>query len=459
MKKMIVMLGVFLSTLSAYSQGALDYGSGIKIDINEDGSKYTRLILWNQFWIRNSQMNPGSMINEQPVTDSWNMGNRRLRMLAYSQISKRYLILLHFGINNQTFISGGASGTSGTGSYGSGKKPQIFFQDAWNEYALILPGEAGDFTLNVGAGLHYYMGLSRLTQAATLNFLTLDSPVFSWPLIDNSDQFARQLGIFAKGKYDRFEYRISANQPFATNLQPANFVNPDDAVAVDNNGNPKWSTAGYFEYQFLEKESNLLPYKIGTYLGYKKVFNLGAGFYHHPNGTKSSVNDVIRDHNISLFAVDAFADIPLGSAPHKGAVTGYASYFNYNFGPNYLRNIGIMNVAEPDPNFGGQQAIAGAGNSQPTIGTGNIFHAQAGFLLPSSIEKPRIRYQPFVAYTHKNFEALEHPSNQFDIGMNWHLDGHHAKISTQYSTRPLYADPSSKPTYKGEFILQLMIYL
>jgi hypothetical protein len=37
------------------------------------------------------------------------------------------MILAHFGINNQTFINGGGSGTSGTGGYGNGKKPQLFF--------------------------------------------------------------------------------------------------------------------------------------------------------------------------------------------------------------------------------------------------------------------------------------------------------------------------------------------
>jgi hypothetical protein len=60
------------------------------------------------------------------------------------------MILAHFGINNQTFINGGGSGTSGTGGYGNGKKP-AFFHDAWNEYAVILPGEAGKFSLSLGA--------------------------------------------------------------------------------------------------------------------------------------------------------------------------------------------------------------------------------------------------------------------------------------------------------------------
>jgi hypothetical protein len=50
----------------------------------------------------------------------------------------------------------------------------------------------------------------------------------------------------------------------------------DNAVAVDNSGNTKWSKAGYFEYQFLDQEANVLPYKVGSYLGTKKVFNIGG---------------------------------------------------------------------------------------------------------------------------------------------------------------------------------------
>jgi hypothetical protein len=65
---------------------------------------------------------------------STDIGNRRLRFLAYAQVSKIH-DLNPFGINNQTFINGGAAGTSGTGGYGAGKKPGLFFHDAWNEYA------------------------------------------------------------------------------------------------------------------------------------------------------------------------------------------------------------------------------------------------------------------------------------------------------------------------------------
>jgi len=41
---------------------------------------------------------------------------------------------------------------------------------------------------------------------------------------------------------------------------------------------PKMVYQGYFMYQFLDQESNFGPGMAGSYLGKKKVFNIGAGF-------------------------------------------------------------------------------------------------------------------------------------------------------------------------------------
>ena len=459
MKKIFFMVAVLLLSLKGFSQGSTDYGAGLKFNLNEDGSKFMRVIAWNQIWFRSAQMNPGTMIGGEPASTATDIGNRRLRFLAYAQVSKRYMILTHFGINNQTFINGGAAGTSGTGGYGAGKKPGLFFHDAWNEYAVVLPEKDKKFSFTLGAGLHYYMGLSRLTMASTLNFLTIDAPIFNWPLIENSDQFARQVGLFAKGKYGKLEYRMSYNKPYATNLVPTNVTVSDNAVAVDNSGNTKWSKAGYFEYQFLDQEANVLPFKVGSYLGTKKVFNIGAGFYTAPDATKTSVNSTINKHDIKLFSADVFLDMPIGKKENKMAVTAYSVLYDYDFGPNYLRNVGIMNIGSVDPNFTGSRAIAGAGNAQPTMGSGNIWYTQAGVLLPCKDAKPKIRIQPFGAVTYKKFDALEQSSTQFDVGSNFFLDGHHAKITAQYSTRPVYTSLTNRSGSLGDFIVQLQIYL
>lgn len=447
------------SYLNGFSQGSPDYGGGLKFNLNEEGNKYLRFILWNQIWVSSTDLNPGTMIGDEPQSTYEDIGLRRLRLLAYAQISPRYMILTHIGVNNQTFINGGASGSSGTGGYGAGKKAGLFFHDAWNEYAVLLPSEKQNFSLSVGAGLHYYMGLSRMTMSSTLNYLTIDAPIFNWPLIEASDQFARQIGLFAKGKYKKFEYRLSLNKPFSTNLTPTDVSDAASARAVDNNNPSQWSKAGYFEYQIFDKESNFLPYKVGTYLGTKKMLNVGAGFYTDPKATETSVNGELESHPINLLAADVFVDMPIGPKDKKMAVTGYSVFYNYDFGPNYIRNIGIMNQGVTDPNFTGDYALAGPGNSQPTIGTGTIWYTQAGFLLPSKQEKPKVRFQPFAAYTYKNFEALDQASNQFDFGSNIFLDGHHAKFTAQYSNRPIYTSPDTIDSYKGQFTVQFQIYL
>ncbi|MBC5863777.1 porin [Flavobacterium turcicum] len=459
MKKIFFSAAVLLLSLKGFSQGSTEYGSGLKFNLNEDGSKFMRVIAWNQIWMRSSEMNPGTMINGEPTSTATDIGNRRLRFLAYAQISKRYMILTHFGINNQTFTNGGAAGSSGTGAYGAGKKPGLFFHDAWNEYAVVLPEKDKKFSMSLGAGLHYYMGLSRMTMGSTLNFLTIDAPIFNWPLIENSDQFARQVGLFAKGKYGKLEYRLSYNKPYATNLAPVNTTNAANAVAVDNSGITKWSKAGYLEYQFLDQEANVLPFKVGSYLGTKKVFNLGAGFYTAPDATRTSVNNTINKHDITLLSADAFMDLPVGKKEKKMAVTAYSVLYDYDFGPNYLRNVGIMNIGSVDPNFTGNRAIAGAGTAQPTIGSGTIWYTQAGFLLPNKEVKPKVRIQPFGAVTYKDFDALAQSSTQFDIGSNFFLDGHHAKITAQYSTRPVYTSLINRSGSLGDFVVQLQIYL
>ncbi|MBC3787958.1 porin [Spirosoma utsteinense] len=472
----ILLVSIFLvnGAQPVLGQGSMDYGGGLKVNINPEGTKYVRFIIWNQIWFRSMETNPGTSVNGAPTENISDVMARRVRFLAYAQITPRYLIMSHFGINNQTFASGGGSATSGTGGYGQGKKPQIFFHDFWNEYAVIpagknASGNTNKRTLYLGAGLHYWHGISRMTSASTLNFMAVDAPIFNWPLIENSDQFARLFGIYAKGKLGKLEYRVNYNKPFATNLAlPVSGTSVVPNVAVDNNGASKMSYGGYLEYQFLDQEANVLPFKVGTYVGTKRVFNIGGGFYTQPQGTQSFVREGAvttspssntQKHTISLMAVDAFLDMPVGKPEKNMAITAYSVYYNYDFGPNYLRNLGIANPAQADPAFAGQRALAGPGNARAFVGTGSIWYTQAGLLLPKATEKPKMRIQPFAAYTYKNFEALGKAGNYYDIGANFYLDGHHAKITPQYSTRPVYTDRNTISGNKGEFILQAQIYL
>lgn len=458
--------------LSAAVQGQkIEQEAGLKIDLNTTGTRYMRLLMWNQVWLRQIENNPGTAVNANNARWTPDISIRRARMMAFAQLGPRYLVLAHFGINNQTFTNGGIpfGGISGSGgTYTSGKKPALFFHDIWNEYAW-LPGvdaETGDInkaSFYTGFGLHAWLGLSRMSNASTLRFLMIDAPIFNWPTIEISDQFARQMGMYAKGHVGALSYRANLNRPFTT-LMPPPVENGSKVldVAVDNNDLNPWSTAAYVFYQFKDKEDLQLPFLSGTYLGSKSILNIGAGFYRSPRGTVSHLlqtngDTTVARHDIGIWSLDLFVDLPFG--PQKRwAFTAYSVFYNHQWGPNYYRTIGIMNEGSIDPNFTGVLSNNGPGNARPLLGTGKIWYNQAGVLLPRISALKQLRLQPFVAYTLHDLQRLSGQVHSYDAGMNLFLDGHQAKITFQYSARPLLYNKTQEG-FLSEFLLQTQIFL
>jgi hypothetical protein len=453
------------SYVSAADEFKMDHDyKPLTLKLSDDGSKYIRFLIWNQMWIKATENNPGTLgVDGLPSNSSATLGIRRARLLAYAQVSPRFLILSHWGINNHTFANGGVPAGGFTGNPGnipvnvdpdtgvgtangqSAKKPQLFFHDIWTEFKVL-------DELYLGTGLHYWNGISRLSSHSTLNFLAIDAPIFNWPLIELTDQFARQFGIYAKGQVKKIDYRLALNKPFSVGTG-GSYNEIRQQPLANNVVNDNWATQGYIAYQFLEEENNKLPFFVGSYLGSKKVFNVGGGWHFHPDATSSNnANGTVNYHNIALFGLDVFLDIPLN--PNKGtALTSYSVFYNYDFGPNYIRNIGIMNVG-----FGPGSTQNGPGNAQPTIGSGRIFYSQTGYLLPQRILGDLGRLQPFGAVTHKNFEFFDDSSWQYDLGMNYYINGHQAKITLQYSNRPIFENYKRSGS-AGEFLIQTQIFL
>ncbi len=463
MLKKSIALAVFIlwtAYLTAQGVGASGIDHSYKpmtFKLDEKGQKFIRLITWHQMWVSHTINNPGTLdVNGKVQNSTTDMAIRRSRFLIQAQVSPRFMIVSHWGINNQSFINGGGSGTMGTGSSAGaqgGKRPQLYIHDAWTEFA-VKPGK-----LHLGTGLHYWNGVSRMSSHSTLNFMTLDAPVFNWYNIEATDQFARQLGIYAKGQVGRVDYRFHVNKPFAFG-SASSTVN---SVNATNILNEHWSTGGYVNYMFFDKESNVLPYFVGTYLGAKKVFNIGAGWYSQKGATasKASATDAVKEHNQRNLGADVFLDMPLNKK--KGtAISVYSVFYNYDYGPNYLRNIGILNLhAGTQPiSIDNKVSWSGGGNLQPTIGTGNIWYTQAGYLLPKL--KNGTAFMPYASYTVKKFERIGKSSGQYDLGLNYLVNNHNAKITIQYSTRPVYKTESGNPERngsKGAFILQTQIFL
>jgi hypothetical protein len=450
-----------LASVSMQAQGSELYGSGLKIKFNDDGSKYLRVISWAQVWSRYNYNNEGTTRQGAEQEATFDVGLRRARMLFLSQISPRFLILAHFGINNQNALSS-------TNNAANPWKPGLFLHDMWTEY-LVSKGKmknGSPYELSIGAGLHYWNGISRSTNASTLNFMTLDAPIVNWATIDAADEFARMMGIYAKGKLDKFDYRFAVNMPFsrqAALVLPTNNYGPILQSSKFNPKNNSVNLQGYVNYQFWDQESNLLPFTVGSYLGSKKVLNIGVGFEHGFDAMlqKNSATDsqvVAMTH----FSADIFLDYPLSSK--KDAITAYAVYYNYNFGENYLRNIGIMNMADGHTAAHGSVNRSGFGNSYTTIGTGEAIHLQVGYLLPKKSDKLRI--QPYGNITLQNWYGVRNLDGTMkgwvangNIGCNWLLEGHHAKITTDVGLRPDFNNANNEAKIRPCFTVQTMIYL
>lgn len=431
----------------------------LTLKLNDTGSKYVRFIMWHQFWMTATQNNPGtvdvngSRIDGTNGSSAWStdIALRRSRFLAYAQVSPRVLILTHWGINNQSFINGATApnGTNpATNPANQGKKPQLFIHDAWTEYRVV-PQK-----LYLGAGLIYWNGISRLTSHSTLNFMTLDAPIFNWSNIELTDQFARQFGVYAKGQLGRLDYRVALNKPFVSGSAPAAIAKNNVAVNVLNEN---YATTGYLNWMFWDKESNTLPFYVGSYLGGKKVLNVGVGWYNHGGASlvKSATDSLYQNH--TAFGADVYLDMPINK--EKGtAVSILATVYSFNYGRNYLRNIGILN--EHTTPVSSAVSFAGGGNAQPTIGTGTIGYLQAGYLLPKL--KNGTSFMPYVTATYKDFERLSDSSTQYGLGINYFVTGHNAKITLEYATRPIYrvdGDNIVNDGSKGQFILQTHVFL
>lgn len=428
-KLLLIMVMVFaVNYLSAQKKDnivvpdpTVDTYEPLTLKLNPEGTKYIRFIMWGQFWLT-GQNNSADKFTVTPML-------RRARFMAFAQVSPRFLILMHFGVNN---LSQATMNPTGNGAFG----PQLFLHGAWSEFAVVQKH------LYIGGGLHYWNGISRLTNSSTLNFLTLDNYRRAWSVLGLTDQFARHLGVFAKGKFGSFAYRVAANSPMINSLDvnriPSEWSGKQQTFYTGKyefQDEAAWSYQGYFEYMFFDKESDKLPYKVGTYLGKKKVLNIGAGFFHHPNGSityeapSGSIDTTMTlvQNNVSHFAFDVFYDTPLGS----GGLTAYAVYYAFDYGTNYTL---------------GQ-----------TYGTGNSVLVQVGYLAPKFSNK--ISLQPYVAYNTANFKGFDNTGNAVRAGVNMFLDGHHSKLTLEYTTTQDMYNGSDKPGRKNAIVLQAQVFL
>ncbi|GGE43669.1 hypothetical protein [Psychroflexus planctonicus] len=404
LKYKISLFFLFLGFATAFSQGSPYYKGGFKIKFGDNDDKYVRIITWAQAQANYSDDRP-----EDQSDVSFQL--RRARILVYGQIVKDFLVLTHIGMNSLNANNMQPVGNEGT--------PQVFMHDAWAQYNVAKNHV-------IGGGLHYWNGLSRLNSQGTLNLMTMDNNRASWSNLGLSDQFARHIGIFAKGNFGRLQYNVAVNEAIVNTLDTQT-LSTDYAVYQGANllgtANAGKVYTGYFAYNLLNMESNFLPYKVGSYLGTQELLNVGAGFFHHPEGSVI-LNDEgeQQGENVNLFALDVFYDVPIGAA--GASLTAYAKYQYNDYGTNY--QLGPYS-------------------------TGNMWYAHTGYLLPGDFQNTR--FQPYASFNYSTIDALQDDRSIFGIGANAYLNGHNSKLTLEFQSENFNGERLNRLS------LQAMIYL
>lgn len=415
----------------------------LKINLNNDGSRFLKFTFLNQSWIRYNQSNPSTLVLGNPADETFDIGLRRTRIQFFGQISERVFFYTQFGMNNFNYLSGN----------GGNRKWQAFFHDALGEYTVF---KERNF-LKLGTGLTICNGLSRFTQPSVSSIMTLDVPVFAQTTVDQTDEFSRKLSVYARGQVNKLDYRISWSDPFPVSSSgTAQPVLSSDATFVTIGHTHQYQ--GFFAWNFLENEPHITPYMTGTYLGKKKILNLEAGFIYQKNATWNLNNMDTVFNPLQQWSVAVFADMPVNKEKMT-AFSSYIGYFNLDYGKNYIRSNGIMNPAN---GVGTNASFSGAGNAYPMFGTGQYIYFQTGYKCRENLLKDKGTLMPYLSVQYAQLQKLAAPVWIWDAGINWLINGHNGKLSVDYQSRPVfYAQTNGEITATGRksaIIVQYQVF-
>lgn len=404
------------------------------VNISPDGSKYIKFGMNLQIWGRYSELNPGSKVGTTEVDETYDIVIRRLRLQAMGMLTDNIFFHLQLGQNNINF----------TQNNGPSNAP-LSVMDALGEYHF-------SSKLHIGGGLTSWgAGTTRYSANSSSSQLTLDTPMYQQFSNTSSTFGNRNLSIYAKGYLGKFNYRAAITNPYRNTT---NNLGINSSISTET---PRAQYSGILTYSFLDKESIEDAYHKGTYLGIKKVFNLGLGYMTQAKAMWHLTPDAtIAYDDMKVLGFDVFYDSPISQ---KGdAITAYAAFNNSNYGKNYIQSVNT-----PNPAIGDNTLLNGSGAGFIGVGTGNIYYAQFGYLFAKSdnVDK-KGRFQPYAAMQIADLEALDVPMTMYELGVNYYTTGTLGpKFSLNYQNRAVY-DKTLTGQYKqsdrlGMVVLQCQV--
>lgn len=419
----------------------------LRLNLNEDGSHYIKTTFSNQVWLRFNQSNAGTLSLGDPKDNTFDIGLRRTRIQLYGELTDHVGFYFQFGQNNFNWLAGQNASNNGN------RKFQAFFHDAMAEYRIKKHSDV----LFIGGGLTIVNGLSRFTQPSVSSIMSMDVPVFLQATVDQTDEFARKLSVFARGQVGKLDYRLSISDPFPVTSngspQPIPGVNSNFAF---NHHHKQFQ--GFFAWNIFDKEPHTTPYMAGTYLGKRRVFNVEAGVITQKEAMWTGDTGAQTYHDLNLWSVALYYDAPVNTGKGTG-LSAYAGYFSTDYGPGYLRYNGQMN-----PTNG--TSIAGApagsfGNAYPMFGTGSVIYLQGGYLMRKDLLGENGTLMPYFTVQSADYDRLDKQMTVYAAGVNWLIKGHNAKLTLDYQVRPTYSPAGTALVkdsgMKNQVVLQYQI--
>lgn len=263
----------------------------------------------------------------------------------------------------------------------------------------------------------------------------LDGPfylnVWEYPFVSNYPNLAvgRDNGVQIWGKLlnDKFTYVAGA---FKGHNNVAGGSNDSDSLLY----------TGRIAYAFWEAEPAPAYYTGSTYYGAKDILTVGlVGMFQ-----KDGVGILTARDDYMAWNIDVLMEKKMGG----GALTLEGAYYNYDLGSALDCGSGepgapACPAAGPNDNVGGQVE-------------GDAFYVTAAYLFPGKVGWGQ--FQPYVRYQKFSRDVSNTDKTQTDIGLNYVIKGHNARITAVFSKVKDEALPPTRDDI-NKFILGVQIQI
>ncbi len=237
----------------------------------------------------------------------------------------------------------------------------------------------------------------------------LDGPFYlnawSFPLVSDYPNYAigRDNGLMAWGKPlgGKLVYSVGA-------------FTGHNVYAGGSNAAANLLYAGRLAINFLDPEPAPAYYTASTYYGAKNILTLGLVYQYQKDGVGDSTMTA-GDYN--SWNADLLYEQKLADA---GVVTVEGAYYHYE--------LGAVDCGTAEP---GSVPCTTVGNNIGGLVAGKAYLATLEYMFPQKIGPGNI--QPFIRYQDFERDLSQTTDKQTDLGVNYVIDGHNARISAVYS--------------------------